>query len=245
MGILVANGNSSATASLTPLAFTRLLSIAKGYEFYRFTRVSVRIPPITRFETSIPQTSTANLYAFGYLPEQPSGSSTSLTPASVAALQASFTGSTTIANSTLNTLWVSGETAERVLRVPKAVLLSNPLQRYRVATISEDPATVQGTFCLSLGDTAGSNTVIMYATLDYTVEFSGASDEPNEMPSSAAIIVAAAKSEQQDWSEVPDTPEKDVVMGDQAAPRRLSGAIPAPQKSALLVPSALAGAPRR
>lgn len=179
--ITVTNGNSSAALFLQPSTTGRLNNIEKGFEYYRFVKARFTIVPITRFETTVPDNTTAGYGAFGYYPEETTATTTTLAPANVLSLDASIPLQASVSGFTITTplaLYVQGHTVNQILNVPKSVLLSTPAKWYRTnATASaEDPFVQQGTLFVAFNDTAGANTIVVPFVLDYVCEFAGRVD---------------------------------------------------------------------
>jgi len=180
----VANGNSSVINSLSPAAFARLTNVQKAFEFYRFTKVSLLVPPWGRWETTTPNNSSAVGAALGFYPEETTATTTTITPTSVLALDASIplSGSVVNANTGSSTLqpclWIGGDSCARRLTIPKRILLETTTKWFRTngTTSSEVAEIVQGQLIFAVQDTAGANTVFLNTHVSYEVEFCGNTD---------------------------------------------------------------------
>jgi hypothetical protein len=177
--LTITNTNQCVGFSLDPSNFSdRLKNLSLGFEYYRFTKAVVRVPPQTRWETSLSSgfNNSAQTAAFAYLPEAPVGSVSGLGPSTLLAIVPSkpFQYNLAIEGAASTFIMsVPGNTQSWEFRIPKGVLLGVPGKWYRNNTISEDPLGVQGTFLVAVADAAGSNTVQFQAQLLYEIEFTG------------------------------------------------------------------------
>jgi len=180
----VANGNSSTSFVIQPSSFSRLVSIQKAYEFYRFTKLRLRVPPFVRFETTYPANSEASSGAIGYYPEVFTSSQTAIQAGNLLSLEASMPLCPSIVNENSSAsggtgvLAAPGYTKDVILNVPKSVLLSTPTKWWRTQATasSEDLFITQGTLVVAFDDTAGASTVQVPIDFQYEIEFSAQVD---------------------------------------------------------------------
>jgi len=180
IGLVILNGNTSGTVAISANAIQRLANVQKGFEFYRFTKFNVLVPPFTRYETSIPFTSLAGQWGLAYYPEISTASMTSATVGGVCACTASLLGQCSIGFEAggVPTVGIPGDTNCRTLRVPRSILLQTPTKWFRTnnTVTTEDTDIYQGSLVMAFNDSAGANTVSFYVHVDYTCEFSGPQD---------------------------------------------------------------------
>jgi len=184
LSLTVANGNNSVAIALNPGISGRQSNIQKAYEFYRFTKLRIRIPPWARFETTWPQNTTCASGALGYYPELTTATTTTVGPAAVLGLQASIplqgalVNANTVGGTTNVNLISSGLTTTQSLVVPSTVLLGTSVKWFRTnATTSSEVAEItQGQLLFTVDDAAGANTVVLRMQLIYTIEYAGEVD---------------------------------------------------------------------
>jgi len=180
----ITNGSSSATFNVYPAGMsTRLINLGKVFEFYRFTRLKFAVLPSTRYETTWPSTSAAQVFAFAWEPETAVATSTSITFQQASQNQCSLVSTMSICNTNTSAsggtgvLAAVGETRVRFLTVPKSVLLGVPNKWYRCAPISgSDTDYIQGSVIAAVSDTGGANGVVIECGLEWEAEFTGAED---------------------------------------------------------------------
>jgi hypothetical protein len=179
----IGSGNTSTVFNLQPSVFTRLNNITKAYEFYRFTRVKLLIPPHSRYETSGPLNSSAAFGVIGYFPELTSVSSTTaITVTPVSSLQASrplnFTvvNVATVGGAPAGLVQSVGYTKDVTLTVSREMLLATPTKWFRNSATAVDLETVQGQFIIAVQDAAGENSVTLPIQFSFEIEFTGQVD---------------------------------------------------------------------
>jgi len=177
LSFTVANGNTSVARSVTPSAFAPLANICLGFEYYRFTKLTARVPPIVRYETTTPQTTNAGAWAMAYLPEATNASTTGLSVGALETLSDCVDGTSQIVNVNAGnvaggTLMVAGLTTSKTLRVKARTLRLGLAKMYRTQSATTgDPAVQQGLFLFAVTDAAGANTVLAQAIVSFTCKF--------------------------------------------------------------------------
>jgi len=143
----------------------------------------IHVPPLVRFETTQPKITACSTWGLGYYPENSTAVSTTVIVDDVIALQASILGSMSVVNTnaadaTNGLLLAPGLTGMRKLTVPKKVLCSTPTKMFRTNLTAsfEDLEIDQGQLFFSISDSAGANTVTLYAQIEYEVCFFGQVD---------------------------------------------------------------------
>jgi hypothetical protein len=178
VGLTVTNGNTASLSALSPLTFSGSVPfrLATAFKYFRFKRVSLHIPPIVRFETTVPTTSLAGLWCMAYVPEA-NGLTTSTTYVNACSIPDNIIGTAQIVNSnvsnnsTLSTGWpgtlmVAGDTESKRFTIRSGALNEGVLRKYECKSDS------QGTIILAVSDPAGGNTVVTQIVMSYTIEFS-------------------------------------------------------------------------
>jgi len=190
---LVANGNNSVTVPLAPLSFQRTSEIQHAYEFYRFTKLSITIPPHCRFETTQTNDSSCQEGAIGYFPEETNITSTAIVPQNVLALNDSMPFAIAVVNKNASDthfgqLLAPGSTTKTVLRVARKSLKVGASMWYRCngTASTENDFITQGTLIYAISDAAGATTVRCQAQIRYTIEWAGGA------PTTIFTVVKAA-----------------------------------------------------
>lgn len=175
----IGSGTSSVILNINPTTFDRLSLIGPAFEYYRFTKLSVKIQPAQRSAPGAIGTldSRESSLALGYLPEQTAATSTTISLESVAALDASecFTANLYSESGGSITGSVPGTTVPTLLRVPKRVLLDTPTKWFRYSSDSVDTIATQGQLILASRETADSTNVFVTLHVSYVCEFAGGS----------------------------------------------------------------------
>lgn len=177
--LTITNGNTAAGVLLAPNLTAKVDSVAMAYEWYRFTKLDITVPPTVRFETTYPSTDNAHSAALAYYPETTASFGASLTCAGLLSLPDSIPLALSVVNTNTNAFaqsgvnCITGHTMDRKLRVKKKSLLETPTRWFRVFTSTEDAFITQGTILVAVDDSAGGNTVKFNLVVDYVVEFRG------------------------------------------------------------------------
>jgi hypothetical protein len=182
LDLVVANGNSSVAGAYSANGSfnTAVTNISKAFEYYRIERLRFTVMPVIRYESGFPTQSGSSIWAFGWLPETTNSTTTTITPGAVNTLSDSLTGMASIVNTqsadesgtNSGKSLVTGETVPRHLNVSRKTLRLGLAKMYRTQSgVTGDPATIQGTVILALGDTAGANTVKVNIFVDFTIRF--------------------------------------------------------------------------
>lgn len=176
----IANGNTSRVLTIDTQAFAPLQNVSKAFKYYRFRKLTFVVPPIVRFETTLPLTSDAGDFGLGYTPDLVSVTTTSITVPQVCSLRDSIRGQMAIVNSNITNnstlsagypgvLLAPGGGA-RVLRVRSSTLRDGSDQLYLCAG-TPGSFVSQGELIFAVNDAAGANTVKADILVKFTVDF--------------------------------------------------------------------------
>jgi hypothetical protein len=84
----VAASNSSVVIALSPATFTRTNSLQASFEFYRFVSLKAELLPATQVASTSLVGASTSAATLGYLPEELTATSTTITQASASQLEA-------------------------------------------------------------------------------------------------------------------------------------------------------------
>jgi len=179
LNMSIATGNTSSTQLMYPANLSsRLVNLAKVFEFYRFTKMRFNVHPSFFDYASEPTVGYAGEYSLAYDPEGTNATSTSITYVENIQQETSFVGVAAVVNiGTGSGLTAPGCTSVRRWMVPKRVLLSTPTKWFRNAALtSEDSLTTQGIIIAAVANAPSGVTWTICMDLEYEIEFCGAGD---------------------------------------------------------------------
>lgn len=195
---VVATTTTSVQMNLDPTAFFRLNNLQDGFEFYRFTRIEVVVPPWSYTGTAAGQTQAV----LGYYPEETASTTTTLTPSKLSTLERNIPLSGYQNGSVLTSN--IGHTTNQHLRVGRSTLLRTPVKWYRTVGVSgEDTFDIQGSLLLAVSTAPSGSALTLVTYVRYVIEFTGIVDStalalaPPREPRVARLIrdVAEEKNE--------------------------------------------------
>jgi hypothetical protein len=152
-----------------------LTNMGKCFQFYRFTKLKITIPPPDYPESSLNDTGNG-LLGVGYLKEETASTVTTIPIGATLALANSKLIKCNQNNATVS---VPGYTVPTVLSLSRRELLATPVKWYKTGAVSAEQLEVQqGTLIASVAAAPLSTMEIGYA-VDFTCEFSGPVDATN------------------------------------------------------------------
>jgi hypothetical protein len=161
---------ASTTSNTTPVSLVlsvALTNLGKCFQYYRFTKLRVTIPPPDYPESSFNDTGNG-LVGVGYLSEETVSTVTTIPIGATLALANSRLIKASQNNATAS---ITGYTVPTVLNVPRRALLSAPVKWYKTNSASAEEVLIQqGTLIASVATAPLSNMEIGYF-IDFAVEF--------------------------------------------------------------------------
>jgi len=172
----IAISTQSVAVNLSPATFTRTNSLQGSFEFYRFTRLKCELLPAWLGGSLASAGSATNAAVLGYLPEELTATSTSLSSSTASQLDPHVSHTVGFYTSGSNQT-IPGSTVSKVMNIPRRRLLSTPVKMYVCAASTEDTLVQQGTLVYAL-DTVNVATDALQTFVDvhYVCEFFAPTD---------------------------------------------------------------------
>jgi hypothetical protein len=178
----IATGTSSVVRIMFP-NFGRLNVVSPAFEFYRFTKLRVELPPIQNSNAA--DTSDQPTVAVAYYPETVDVTSTSISLSTV--LQQLRSTYQVMQQSDASNGIIPGSTVYRSFSVPRPELTQLPLKWYPVASTMSDPDSTQGSFVVATSSVPPAGGLPVPFLLTGEVEFRGFADASISLPLPAAV----------------------------------------------------------
>jgi hypothetical protein len=178
----IATGTTSAIRSLLP-NFGRPSTVSPAFEFYRFTKLRLEIPPLQNNNSA--DTTDQPTVAIAFFPEIVDATTTTISVGTV--LQQLRSTYQVMQQSDSSNGIIPGSTVYRSFSVPTKELLAVPLKWYPVVASSIDADFIQGTIVMATTSVVAASGLLVPYVLTGEVQFRGFAD--------LSITLAAAADE--------------------------------------------------